>query len=102
MPEIAEVFFNDVNYGLTSKVSPWINVSIANSLIYSVHCNQNCDVVVEWSSDDNPIQIIHTETFPLIANTDVKLHLFTKWRHARFSVLNIASTPCNLKCQLMF
>lgn len=102
MPEAFDVYFNNANHGSSSRVSQWINVSNSESLIYTVHCSQNCDVVVEWSATDNPIQIIETDTYPLVANIDVKIPISIKWRFARFSVKNIASTPCDLKCQLFF
>lgn len=102
MPEVYDVFFNDLAYGSNSRISQWVNVSFAESLIYSVHCSQNCDLVIEWSADDNPYQIIQTETYPLVANIDKKVLLSIKWKFARFSVQNIAIVPCDLKCQLFF
>jgi hypothetical protein len=103
MPEVKEAYFNSTNYNLSSRNSPWINVSVSESLIYTVHCDQNCDLVIEWSADDNPIQVIETETYPLIANIDKTVTIdLIKWRYIRFSVANIASTPCDLKCQVFF
>lgn len=102
MPEIKDIFLNDTNYLQTSRVSQWLNVSDINSLSYSVYCSENCDLRIEWSASNEPIQIIETNVYNLTGNSTVNVHTSVKWRYARFSVINIVSTPCNLKCQLFF
>jgi hypothetical protein len=101
MPEIKDVYFNDPNYNDISYVSEWINVSNAKSLSCSVFCSQNCDIVIDYAFDFD-YEIVHSLNNSLLAGDDITINVNVSYRYFRLSVLNIASTPCDLKCQAFF
>jgi hypothetical protein len=95
MPEIKDIFLNDLNYGLNTYINEWINISIAKSLTYSVYCSENCDVVIEYAFD-NQYQITETITKNLVGGSNVSIPVNVEKRFARLSVLNIAKCyRCN-------
>jgi hypothetical protein len=101
MPEIKDVYFNDPNYNNISYVSEWINVSNAKSLSCSVFCSQNCDIVIDYAFDGD-YEIVHSLNNSLLSGNDITINVNVSYRYFRLSVLNIASNPCDLKCQAFF
>ena len=101
MAPIKEIFQNNPSYPDPSYISEWINADASSYITYTVYCDQNCDVQLDWAVDDS-YQVIRTETIPLIAPTTVDVTYPTIARFIRFSVVNIAANPCNLKTSAFF
>lgn len=92
---------NDNNFGLTSYVSEWFNVSGFTDFSFIAFCSVNCDQVIEYAVDRN-YEIIETETYSLTGGISNDVVKPVRTRYVRFSVKNIASNPCTLQTQAFY
>jgi hypothetical protein len=102
MPEIIELYQYSPNNNTTSWVSEDINVSSANNITFTVFCDQDCDISIEWSITSDFGDIVDTDTATLTGGNSESLQFLIKARYARFKVENIAATPNILVTQGFF
>lgn len=101
MPLIKDIFLNDTNYPDSTYTSEWTNLESSSYTVFTVYCSEDCDIVVNWAVD-NQFQIFDTDTVSLTGGTAEEIVLGTKASFAQYQVLNIASTPSDLKLQAWF
>lgn len=102
MPKIRDWQLNDPIYSTTEYISSWENLSSSKYYTVTVFCDVNCDVVIEYSFDDD-LQIVRTDTTALVGGSIYELSsspLVTNF--VRVSIINIASNPADLKFQGFF
>lgn len=98
MSEIREVYVNNPIYPNNSYISEWLNVSSSLSLTFTIFEDNNCDVVLDWATDNN-YNIINTETTALVGGNSLTIYTPVKNRFVRLSILNIAIQPSVLELQ---
>ncbi|MHA2039582.1 MAG: hypothetical protein ACW98X_24440 [Promethearchaeota archaeon] len=101
MPELTEAFINLTDYPDPTYVTEWFNVSSSQNIVFTAFSDQNFDMVVEWSVD-NQHQIIDTDVKNIVGGSTGEFFLPIKSRFARLSVINIASNPAVLRVQAFF
>ena len=101
MPEVQNLFFNDVSYVSPSYDSLWLNVSASKYYTISVFCSADCEIRIQSAVDDD-YQIICTTSESHAANDLFTVRRPTGFAFIRLSIVNIVSSPCDLKVQAYF
>ena len=98
---LKKVNFDNPTYPSASYISDWYNLEASKYIIYSVYCSEDCTLRVNWAFD-NQYEITDTDELNLTGGTSQELVLLSKNLFARFEVDAIASTPSDLKVQVLF
>jgi hypothetical protein len=101
MPEILQVYNNDLTYAIATYDSDWINCTSSKILVWTVYNDKAFDMGVRWAVDDQ-FQVIDTDTISVLAGNTGELFFNVKARFVRFFVANIAVQPSILKTQGFF
>lgn len=102
MPEVNELYNYDPVNNTTSWESEIINMVSANNVTFTTYCDQDYDILIEWSITSDFGDIIDTDSTSVTGGNSESLQLLTKTRYARFKIQNIASTPNILVSQGFF
>lgn len=101
MPEVQNLFFNDVAYGASNYESIWVNVSASKYYTLSVFCSADCEIRIQSAADDD-YQIICTTAASHVGGDLFTITRPTAFAFIRLSLVNIVSSPCDLKVQAYF
>ena len=101
MADLKDAYLNDNNYNSPTYTTEWYNISSYQNITYTVFCSQNCNILIEYSTDNN-FSVILTETGSVVANTSTTLYSQVKARYIRFKVSAIASNPAHLIVQILY
>jgi hypothetical protein len=100
MPELSDLFINDVVYPNTSFVTDWVNLVSANSIYITSFCSSDAVIQLDYAVDENH-EIILTDIRNISAGVAIEIYLPVKTRFLKLSILGI-SPPANLKNQAFF
>ncbi len=85
MPIIKEVEFHDNSYNSSTKIFPYLNVSEASHLRFSVQCSQSYDLILDWSWDSNFVSF-QTDTYSALGGVILYQPTDIKSRYVQVSI----------------
>ncbi len=85
MPIIKEVEFHDNSYNSSTKIFPYLNVSEASHLRFSVQCSQAYDLILDWSWDSNFVSF-QTDTYSALGGVILYQPTDIKSRYVQVSI----------------
>lgn len=101
MPELISIYQNNPSNVSTMWESKPTSVSSANYLSFTVYCDQDYTLLIEWCVDEQ-FTLFDIDSVVVLAGTKYTLRSPVKAKYARFKVDNIGSTPNHLITQGFF
>ena len=100
--EIKELYKNDLTNNTTHWESEVINVVSSKYLTWTVYCDADYDIDIEWSVDPDFTNVIDSERKGLTGDNSETTQIPVKAQYVKFIIDNIASTPNHLISQGFF
>ena len=96
MPQINSATYNNSNYESSSWLSDVIHLSLASSFNFSVYCDKNCDMVIQYIADLETLDVLYEKIQSISGNAFGFMTSQVKTAYVRFQVKNIVFNPYDL------